>query len=109
MTPVHRVAPLALAAAVTACASVTPSTTRIADCTGAAEAKLASLGIERADIESLFNSTDRANEAGVVTDRQVWAKPKSCQGHIVLRVDSACRILDMYTTGNCALPPGAKA
>ena len=94
---------LAAALALAACAEGT-QTARSPDC-ATAEARLAEIGIPADDIVSILQTTERAQESGVIS-RHAWVRLKSCSGYVVIRLDSSCGPggTDAYTTGNCRLP-----
>jgi hypothetical protein len=98
----HALAAIALLS-LAACAD---RTVRVADpdCHNAARAALAARGVGPSHVTSLTLSETRSTEAKVAVDRSVWVRADTCHGYMVVRVDNACNPIDLYATGDCALP-----
>jgi hypothetical protein len=93
--------PIAFAFALAACAD---GALRSADC-GNVNARLAELGIAAGDVQSVQQQVERGEE-GSVLHRNAWVRLNSCDGYVVVRLDSSCGPSgsNPFTTGNCSLP-----
>ncbi len=98
--------PLAFAAGLAGCAQQPTRLADSGDCSGAARAALVARGLDPATIVSTNYDVTRAIEAPAIQDRNVWVRTSTCRGYLVARVDAGCNIIELYPTGDCALPEG---
>jgi hypothetical protein len=97
----RKLVPLALTIVLAACAE---GGFRSGDC-ATPQVRLAELGIDPSDIQSIEQYVERGPESTVLR-RDGWVKLKSCDGYVVVRLDTSCGPAGSaaYTTGNCRLP-----
>lgn len=76
-------------------------------CAGETAAALAGLGLDRDDIERVQLLTERHNgQSGSrhVTGYRAWVRLAGQPGHLVIALDSHCRIEQAYLEGGARLP-----
>lgn len=107
MTLRHILARHAIAAALTgaALAAVAPVAAQANErCVGIAEQHLQDLGVNKNSIERTGMVTDYLNlEMGTIRRIEAWTTFKSCEGTVVTKMSSGCRIVETYDRGNCRI------
>jgi hypothetical protein len=73
-------------------------------CIGIAEQHLQSLGVKAQSIARTSMVTDFNNlEMGTIRRYEAWTSLKSCNGSVVTKLDSGCRIVETYGRGACRI------
>ncbi len=72
-------------------------------CRPAVEERLGVLDVTKSDVRKIhFYEFDRGREDRVVR-REAYVWMNSCQGNIVMNLYRGCRILQVYTRGQCSV------
>jgi hypothetical protein len=73
-------------------------------CIGIAEQHLQSLGVKAQSITRTTMVTDFNNlEMGTIRRYEAWTSLNSCNGSVVTKLDSGCRIVETYGRGACRI------
>ena len=77
----------------------------VEDCTAPVKDRLVAMGLDAGAIDEIGDKSDNAIRGGqTVFDRHVAVHQTTCTGYLMVRVDSTCKIRDIYSTGSCAVP-----
>lgn len=76
------------------------------ECTGEIETTLLGLGIRLTDYDSLTVEAIRrdSGDDDRIVGWRAWVDLRGCDGWLVIELSGQCRVRQVYTRGDCALP-----